>query len=157
MFMRAYPALAAALAVASCGTPTQTTATSTVTVTVSAQSSAPATPITPPPPLTPTTTESTQGGSYSQDGVYSIGTTPSGGLSAAIQPGRYRAEVKTTGMYADYGGTWIRCSSHLCGLAHPETTIAIGNLFTGQLPSVVEIAPTDVAVSITGLVLTPVD
>jgi hypothetical protein len=85
-----------------------------------------------------------------------VGTTPSGGLQAAIPPGRYRVEVKTTGPFADYGGSWFRCSSHLCGSSYTDNVIAIGNLMKGQLPSVMDIEPTEVAVHIAGLVLTPV-
>lgn len=157
--------LTGAFLAAGCAAQSQTPVTSTVTVTVTAPpvAASPGSGITdrPSPPLPITTSRSetpaeAESVSYSQDGVYSVGTVPSGGLSAAIPPGRYRADVKTTGPYADYGGTWIRCSSHTCSPTNVDNIIDIGNVMMGELPPVVDIMPTDVAVSITGLVLTPV-
>lgn len=150
--------VAVALAAVSCGTKTPPAVTSTVTVTAppSVTSSAGPTMIVPPPPLTPTPQMTPQTGAYSTDGVYSVGTTPSGGLSAAIPPGRYRAEVKATGPFADIGGSWIRCNSYSCSSTNTDSMIDMGSVLKGQLPPVIEIAPTDVAVLISGLVLTPV-
>lgn len=132
------PLVAVALAAASCTTPAPPAVTSTVTV--SAQ------------PTTTPTTPTTQSGSFSQDGDYAVGIAPAGGLAVAIPPGRYRVEFNPNA--DDSVGVAARCSDYQCG-AQTENWIDFVPLSLGDLPSVIVIEPTDVAVYLRSVTLTP--
>jgi hypothetical protein len=127
-------------------------ATATVTMAPSTVTVSAADAPTPPASVQPSTSPQSSG--YSQEGVYAVGTEPSGGLQAAIPPGRYRVEWKPNEY--DFPGSVIRCSHYECGPTHTENLIALETVQKGQLPSVVDIAPTDVAVHLSDVTLTPV-
>lgn len=141
---------------AGCATNTPPAATVTVTAPPSTTSLAGPT-LTPPPPLTPpptTTQTTTPSNSYSQSGTYAVGATPSGGLQAAIPPGRYTVEYKPSD--PNYPGAVFRCNSYLCGPTYVQNAIGSVMVMQGQLPLVVEIEPNDVAVYLSDVTLTPV-
>lgn len=132
-------ALVLALAGCSTGmTPTQTTVTKTVFPSPSVESTG--------------TPNAAPVDSYSDNGVYKVGDGPSGGLLHAIPPGRYTVTLSGIGPI----GSWIRCSDVLCGLEYPANTIAIGNAMGANYSSVMDVAPTDVAINLFGVILTPV-
>lgn len=145
-WVRAAATVVTAGSVAACGSPQTHTATVTSTVTettvstVAAPATSPATTI---PPTTPR--------GYTGNGVLSVGDQPSGGLIRSIPPGRYAVTIND-----GQSGGWIRCSSVLCGVEYQDNIIAIGNAFGPNYSAVMEIEPTDVAVSIFGVTLTPV-
>lgn len=137
-----------------CSTENSTaTRTTTVTVTepgqvqvqVSTVSATPQTPTPPPAPAAPIARN------FGGNGVFAVGAAPHSGLKAAIPPGRYTADVAEPGTYPI--GTWIRCSSALCGLEYMENSLNIANI---QGTSVMEILPTDVAVYISNIDLTQI-
>jgi hypothetical protein len=88
---------------------------------------------------------------YANNGVYSVGSYPTGGVQHSIPPGRYTLTV-TPGRAG--AGSFMRCSSVLCGLAYTEHSLGIENALTPDYSSVVDIEPTDVAVWLQGVRLT---
>jgi hypothetical protein len=92
-----------------------------------------------------------QSSGYSTDGVYAVGTAPSGGLQAAIPQGRYRVELRPNN--AVPAGGWDRCNGYLCGPSYLDNVIGSGNVTQSQLPLILEIEPTDVAMYLIGVTL----
>lgn len=89
--------------------------------------------------------------SYSgTDRVFAVGE-PRGGLTAAIPPGRYSVSIND-----GQSGTWMRCSSELCGLAYMENVIAIENAMGPDYSAVMQVEPSDAAIKLIGITLTPV-
>lgn len=103
-------------------------------------------------PTAMSTAEPAPGGVYSGGGVYSVGAQPSGGLQKSIPPGRYTVTM-TPGRT---GGGWIRCSDVLCGVEYLNHVIAMDSFSGADHSSVMEIAPTDVAVRLDGVTLTTI-
>ena len=122
------------------------TVTSTVTVSATTAPTATAPTVT----VAPTTT-STQQPMYSGPGAFAVGTEPRGGLTAAIPPGRYRAEVRPgIGM-----GSVMRCNDLLCGPGNTSSLIAGTPVFEGG-STLVDILPSDAAVYLLSVTLTRV-
>lgn len=89
--------------------------------------------------------------SYSgTDRVFAVGE-PRGGLTATIPPGRYVVTIND-----GQSGSWMRCSSELCGLAYMENVTAIENAMGPDYSAVMEVEPSDAAIKLMGLTLTPV-
>lgn len=89
--------------------------------------------------------------SYSgNDRVLAVGA-PRGGLASSIPPGRYVVSIND-----GESGAWMRCSSELCGLAYMENVIAIENASGPDYAAVMEVEPSDVAIKLIGITLTPV-
>jgi hypothetical protein len=84
-------------------------------------------------------------GVYSGNGVFSVGDQPSGPVQHSIPPGRYTVTVTPRRQM----GTWIRCSSVVCGLGSPNL-LAIENAMSPDYSSVMEIQPTDKAIWVAG-------
>jgi hypothetical protein len=120
------------------------TVTSTVTVPVSATAAPTAT-------VAPTST-STQQSTYSGPGAFAVGSAPTGGLTAAIPPGRYRAEVNPGSSM----GSVLRCSDLLCGPGPASDLIAGTPVFAGG-SILVQILPTDAAVYLLNVTVTRVE
>jgi hypothetical protein len=115
---------------------------STITVTVTA----------PPTARTPAASAmEPQSSGYSTEGVYAVGTAPSGGLQAAIPQGRYRVELRANN--AVPAGGWDRRNSYLCGPSYLDNVIGSGNVTQSQLSLILEIEPTDVAMYLIGVTL----
>lgn len=73
-------------------------------------------------------------------------------MKAAIPPGRYTVTLapdRTTGL-------WMRCSAVLCGTEYSENRIDSGTASGAGFTSVMQLEPTDVAVYISGVILTRV-
>lgn len=126
-----------------------TTVTSTVTSTVAAPQvpvvAAPETSLLQPPEHVPVSYSGT-------NRVLSVGDTPRGGLTSAIPPGRYAVTI-----IDGESGAWMRCRSELCGLAYMENILAIENARGPGYSAVMEVEPSDVAIALHGVTLTPVE
>ncbi|MFR9767037.1 hypothetical protein [Nocardia sp. SC052] len=99
-----------------------------------------------------TTTAPTPGKSkWSGNGVFSVGSTPTGGAKAAIPPGRYTIEMTDSRLGAL---VVIRCSDLPCS----ETQNFLGgdSGFGDSYVSVIEILPSDGAVRLMNATLTAV-
>lgn len=70
--------------------------------------------------FTPTLTPNSAMSYSAFNQVFSVGDTPRGGLTAAIPPGRYAVTI----IDGD-SGSWMRCSSELCGLPYMENVLAV--------------------------------
>lgn len=123
-----------------------TAQTVTSTITVPAASAAPT------GTVAPTTTSTQQPTTYSGSGAFAVGDEPTGGLTAAIPAGRYRAEVIPG---AGAGSVW-QCNDLLCAPGNTSDLTAATPVFEGG-PTLVQIQPTDAAVYLVTVTLTPVD
>lgn len=155
--MKSWVALTAiAIAITGCSSRTLPAATTTVTVTASPPTMP--SPLLPPDPLlalptspAPQTTTPRLASSYGPSGTYSVGVQPKGGLTDAIPPGRYRAELAP----GETVGWWVRCSNEICGNGNANFIIDSAYVMAGV--SVMEIHPTDVAVNLLNVTLTRVE
>lgn len=123
-----------AVVLAGCASETPVAVTSTVTRTVTA---------------TPGATGQSWGGAG--DYTYAVGTTPHGGLDEAIPPGRYRVTLDAGNPLSV--GMWARCSDVVCTPAG-ESVVDSGGVQGGGV-HVIEVAGSDRAVFVSGLLLTP--
>lgn len=102
-----------------------------------------------PPVAAPSSTPVAAG--YTGNGVFAVGAAPRGGLSRSIPPGRYAVTINDNS-----SGSWMRCRSELCGLEYTENVITIGNPVGPNYSAVLEVEPTDAAIWLFGITLTPV-
>jgi hypothetical protein len=92
---------------------------------------------------------------YGSNGVFGVGDeSPEGWATASIPPGRYRVEQSPSMYpYQSPPGMWLRCNNFPCAGNYPQNIIATGQALRDQ-PTFMDIAPTDVAVSLLNVTLT---
>jgi hypothetical protein len=93
---------------------------------------------------------------YGSNGVFGVTTQPRDGWATTfIPPGRYRVDQSPSMQpYQSPSGMWLRCSDFPCGGTFPGNIIATGAA-RRDAPTFVDILPTDVAVSLLNVTLTP--
>ncbi len=93
---------------------------------------------------------------YGSNGVFGVTTQPRDGWATTfIPPGRYRVDQSPSMQpYQSPSGMWLRCSNFPCGGTFPGNIIATGAALR-DAPTFVDILPTDVAVSLLNVTLTP--
>jgi hypothetical protein len=90
---------------------------------------------------------------YSGNGAYSVGQEPTGGLLAAMLPGRYRLQVAP----GYENGLWARCNDELCGPGNVDDVIKSGYALGPSSTQLIEVLPTDASVWLFQVTLTSVD
>jgi hypothetical protein len=93
--------------------------------------------------------------SYGSNGVFGVATNPRDGwVTAYIQPGRYRVDQSPSMWpYQSAPGSWVRCHNVPCSPGFPGNVIASGAAIR-DVPTFVDILPTDVAVWLGNVTLT---
>jgi hypothetical protein len=92
---------------------------------------------------------------YGSNGVFGVGARPPAGwATATIPPGRYRVDQSPSMYpYLSPPGFWLRCNNFPCAGNFPGNIIASGEAVRDE-PTIVDILPTDVAVSLNNVTLT---
>ncbi len=95
--------------------------------------------------------------SYGSNGVFGVTTQPRAGWSTTfIPPGRYRVEQSPSMQpYQSPPGFWLRCRDFPCAGTSPGNIIGNGDALR-DAPTFVDILPTDVAIALHNVTLTPV-
>jgi len=93
---------------------------------------------------------------YGSNGVFGVTTQPRDGWATTfIPPGRYRVDQSPSMQpYQSPPGMWFRCSNFPCAPTSPGNIIATGGT-PRDVPSFVDILPSDVAVALHNVTLTP--
>lgn len=93
---------------------------------------------------------------YGSNGVFGVTTQPRDGWATTfIPPGRYRVDQSPSMRpYQSAPGMWFRCNNFPCTPTSPGHIIATGAT-PRDVPSFVDILPTDVAVALHNVTLTP--
>lgn len=93
--------------------------------------------------------------SYGSNGVFGVATNPRDGwVTAYIQPGRYRVDQAPSMFpYQSAPGFWYRCHNVPCSPSFPGNVIASGAAIR-DVPTFVDILPSDVAVALHNVTLT---
>ena len=93
--------------------------------------------------------------SYGSNGVFNVATKPRDGWATAfIQPGRYRVDQAPSMFpYQSAPGFWYRCHNVPCSPGFPGNVIASGAAVR-DVPTFMDILPSDVAVSLNNVTLT---
>ncbi|WNG89616.1 hypothetical protein C6A87_010915 [Mycobacterium sp. ITM-2016-00317] len=93
---------------------------------------------------------------YGSNGVFGVTTQPRDGWATTfIPPGHYRVDQSPSMQpYQSPPGRWFRCSNFPCTPTSPENIIGTGEALR-DAPTFVDIAPTDVAVALHNVTLTP--
>ena len=93
--------------------------------------------------------------SYGSNGVFNVATNPRDGWATAfIQPGRYRVDQAPSMFpYQSAPGFWYRCHNFPCSPSFPGNVIASGAAVR-DVPTFMDILPSDVAVSLNNVTLT---
>lgn len=96
-------------------------------------------------------------GAYGSNGVFGVeGNSPSGWATATIPPGRYKVDQSPSMYpYQSAPGFWLRCNAFPCTPTYPGNIIATGPALRDE-SLLMEIAPTDVAVSLHNVTLSAV-
>ncbi|ORB27997.1 hypothetical protein [Mycolicibacterium parafortuitum] len=94
--------------------------------------------------------------SYGSNGVFGVTTQARDGWATTfIPPGRYRVDQSPSMQpYQSPPGMWFRCSNFPCAATFPGNIIATGAALR-DAPTFVDILPSDVAVSLLNVTLTP--
>ncbi|MGV0716950.1 hypothetical protein ABQE93_16230 [Mycolicibacterium sp. XJ662] len=93
--------------------------------------------------------------SYGSNGVFGVSTNPTEGWATAyIAPGRYRVDqAPSMAPYQSAPGFWYRCHSFPCSPSFPGSVIASGAAIR-DVPTFVDVLPSDVAVALHNVTLT---
>ncbi|MGE2734061.1 hypothetical protein [Mycolicibacterium vaccae] len=93
---------------------------------------------------------------YGSNGVFGVTTQPRDGWATSyIPPGRYRVDQSPSMQpYQSPPGGWLRCREFPCAPTSPQNIIATGAALR-DAPTFVDILPTDVAVALHNVTLTP--
>ncbi|CAN3128444.1 hypothetical protein ACNUDN_11040 [Mycobacterium sp. smrl_JER01] len=93
---------------------------------------------------------------YGSNGVFGITTQPRDGWATTfIPPGRYRVDQSPSMQpYQSPPGRWFRCSNFPCAPTYPANILGTGAALR-DAPTFVDILPTDVAVALHNVTLTP--
>lgn len=94
---------------------------------------------------------------YGSNGVFGVTTQPHEGWATTfIAPGRYRVDQSPSMQpYQSPPGFWLRCREFPCAGTSPGNIIATGAALRNA-PTFVDILPSDVAVALHNVTLTPV-
>ena len=94
-------------------------------------------------------------GAYGSNGVFGVDPTQGGGwVTAYIPPGRYRVDqAPSMYPYQSAAGFWLRCNNYLCAPNYPGHIIASGEAIR-DVPTFMDVLPSDVAVSLNNVTLT---
>jgi hypothetical protein len=94
-------------------------------------------------------------GTYGSNGVFGVDPTQGEGwVTAYIPPGRYRVDqAPSMYPYQSAPGFWLRCNNYLCAPNYPANIIARGDAIR-DVPTFMDVAPSDVAVSLNNVTLT---
>lgn len=97
-----------------------------------------------------------QAAPYGSNGVFGVTTQPRDGWATTyIPPGRYRVDQSPSMQpYQSPPGRWFRCSEFPCAPTSPGNIIGSGAALR-DAPTFVDILPTDVAVALHNVTLTP--
>ncbi|WP_203471404.1 hypothetical protein [Mycolicibacterium chubuense] len=93
---------------------------------------------------------------YGSNGVFGVSTQPrEGWTTTSIPPGRYRVDQSPSMQpYQSPPGFWFRCRDFPCAGTSPANIIAKGDALR-DAPTFVDILPTDVAIALHNVTLTP--
>ena len=93
---------------------------------------------------------------YGSNGVFGVTTQPREGWSTTfIPPGRYRVDQSPSMQpYQSPPGFWLRCQDFPCAPTSPGNIIGNGDALR-DAPTFVDILPTDVAIALHNVTLTP--
>ena len=93
---------------------------------------------------------------YGSNGVFGVTTQPRDGWATTfIPPGRYRVDQSPSMQpYQSPPGMWFRCNNFPCTPTSPGNIIATGNT-PRDIPTFMDILPTDVAIALHNVTLTP--
>lgn len=93
---------------------------------------------------------------YGSNGVFGVTTQPRDGWATAyIPPGHYRVDQSPSMQpYQSPPGRWFRCSDFPCAPTSPGNIIGTGTAIR-DAPTFVDILPSDVAVALHNVTLTP--
>lgn len=93
---------------------------------------------------------------YGSNGVFGVTTQPRDGWATTyIPPGRYRVDQSPSMQpYQSPPGIWFRCNNFPCAPTFPGNIIATGPA-QRNAPTFVDILPSDVAVALHNVTLTP--
>jgi hypothetical protein len=93
---------------------------------------------------------------YGSNGVFGVTTQPRDGWATTfIPPGHYRVDQSPSMQpYQSAPGQWFRCREFPCAGTSPGNIIATGAALRHE-PTFLDILPTDVAVSLLNVTLTP--
>jgi hypothetical protein len=96
-------------------------------------------------------------GTYGSNGVFGVDPAKGEGwVTAYIPPGRYRVDqAPSMYPYQSAPGLWLRCNNYLCAHNYPGHIIASGEAIR-DVPTFMDVLPTDVAVSLNNVTLTSV-
>jgi hypothetical protein len=94
-------------------------------------------------------------GTYGSNGVFGVDPAQGDGwVTAHIPPGRYRVDQAPSMFpYQSAPGFWLRCNSYLCAPNYPGNIIASGEAIR-DVPTFMDVLPSDVAVSLNNVTLT---
>lgn len=94
--------------------------------------------------------------SYGSNGVFGITTQPREDWTTTfIPPGRYRVDQSPSMQpYQSPPGFWLRCDNFPCAGTSPGNIVATGDALR-DAPTFVDILPTDVAIALHNVTLTP--
>lgn len=93
--------------------------------------------------------------SYGSNGVFGVGKPVDGWTTRFIPPGRYRVDqAPSMYPYLSPPGFWLRCNDFPCTPTDPDHVIATGEAVR-DVATYVDIPPTDTAVSLHNVTLTP--
>jgi hypothetical protein len=93
---------------------------------------------------------------YGSNGVFGVTTQPRDGWTTSyIPPGHYRVDQSPSMQpYQSPPGSWLRCREFPCAATSPDNVIAVGDALR-DTPTFVDILPTDVAIALHNVTLTP--
>lgn len=94
-------------------------------------------------------------GTYGSNGVFGVHPDQGEGwVTAYIPPGRYRVDqAPSMYPYLSAPGFWLRCNNFLCAPNYPGHIIARGDAIR-DVPTFMDVLPSDVAVSLHNVTLT---
>ncbi|WP_102145323.1 hypothetical protein [Mycobacterium hubeiense] len=94
--------------------------------------------------------------SYGSNGVFGVNAEAAAGWATAyIPPGRYRVDqAPSMPPYQSAPGSWVRCRAFPCGYSFGGNIIAVGHAIR-DVPTFMDIAPSDAAVALYNVTLTP--
>jgi hypothetical protein len=94
-------------------------------------------------------------GTYGSNGVFGVHPDQGEGwVTAYIPPGRYRVDqAPSMQPYQSPPGFWLRCNNFLCAPNYPGHIIARGDAVR-DVPTFMDVLPSDVAVSLHNVTLT---
>ena len=96
-------------------------------------------------------------GTFGSNGVFGVDPEKDQGwVTAFVPPGRYRVDQAPSMFpYQSAPGFWLRCNNYLCAPNYPGHIIASGQAIR-DVPTFMDVLPSDVAVQLANVTLTTV-